>query len=92
MPEHQSDFAFDIGYNSAPAASPDLRDEIAQARGLPLRECVEVSFRGGQLDAVTGVLELVAAPDFPWNPRAPLQLRVAGFTFSSREIACWTKL
>jgi hypothetical protein len=75
-----------------PIAPPDLRDEIAAAWGLPLGEQVEISFRGGELDAIAGVLDIAAAPAFPWNPREPLQLRIAGFTFTSREIARWTRL
>lgn len=92
MPEHQASLPFDLPYNPAPAAPPELRDEIAQAWGLPLGERVEVSFRDGQLDGISGVLELITPPDYPWNPREPLQLRIAGYPFSSRAIAQWTKL
>lgn len=92
MSEHQTNLPLDAPLNPAPAAPPELRDEIARAWGLPLGERVEISFRGGQLDAITGRLELVSAPDFPWNPRQPLALRIAGFTFSSRDIARWTKI
>lgn len=92
MPEHQASLPLDASFASAPAAAPELRDEIAGAWGLPLGERVEVSFRGGQLDTIAGVLELVAAPSYPWNPREPLSLRIAGFTFSSREIARWASI
>jgi hypothetical protein len=53
---------------------------------------VEIAFRNGQLDAITGVLEIAAPPSFPWNPREPLALRIAGYGFSSRDIARWTRV
>jgi hypothetical protein len=92
MPEHQADLPLDAAFNPAPAAPPELRDEIARAWGLPLGERVEISLRDGSVDTLAGVLELAAAPDFPWNPRQPLRLRVAGFVFSSRDIGRWTTL
>jgi hypothetical protein len=92
MPEHQPDLPLDAAFNPEPAAPPELRDEIAHAWSLPLGERIEISFRNAQLDTLAGVLELAAAPDFPWNPRQPLHLRIAGFVFSSRDIEYWTKL
>lgn len=92
MSEQQISLGLDATHTSAPAVVPELRDEIALAWGLPLGERTEVRFRGGQPDAITGVLELLTAPDFPWNPRQALQLRIAGFVFSSREIESWTRL
>jgi hypothetical protein len=92
MPEHQTDLPLDAAFSPEPAAVPELRDETARAWGLPLGERVEVSFRAGQLDTLAGVLELAAAPDFPWNPRQPLQLRIAGFVFNNRDVEHWTKL
>jgi hypothetical protein len=92
MPEQQTSLGFDLPHNPAPSVVPELRDEIAQAWGLPLGERVEVTFCNGQLDAITGVLELAAAPDFPWDPHQPLALRIAGYGFSSRDIAGWTRV
>lgn len=92
MSDDQFAFAFDFAPSLEPAVGADLRDEIAATWGLPLGEKVEVFFRGGQLDAITGLLEIAAAPDFPWNPRQPLQLRVAGFVFNSREIEHWVRV
>jgi hypothetical protein len=92
MAEQQINLAFDTSLAPAPAAPPELRDEIAQAWGLPLGARVEISFRGGQLDAIAGVLELLSTPDYPWNPRQLLQLRIAGFTFTSRDIERWTRV
>lgn len=90
--EHQSDLPLEAGFGAEPAALPELRVEIAHVWGLPIDERVEISFRDAQIDALTGMLELAAAPDFPWNPRQPLTLRIAGFTFSSRDIERWAKL
>ena len=92
MPEHQFDFAFDPTDSSEPAIGGDLRDEIAGVWGLPVGERIEVFFRDGQLDSITGALELAAAPDYPWNPRQPLQLRIAGFVFSTRDIEHWARV
>lgn len=91
MSEHQTSLAFDVGFSPKPAAIPELRDEIAQAWGLPLGERVEVCFRGSQRAATTGVLELLTSPDYPWNPQQPLQLSIAGLVFSSRQIERWTR-
>ena len=90
MSEHQISLGLDDVYHPAPAAPPELREEIAQAWGLPLGSRVEVCFRDSQRSAMTGTLELLTAPDYPWNPRQTLQLRIAGFVFSSREIDRWT--
>jgi hypothetical protein len=90
--EHQIDLPIDATFGPEPSAPPELRDEIARAWSLPLGERVEVSFRDGQLDTLAGVLELAAAPDFPWNPREPLTLRIAGFVFSTRDIERWTRV
>jgi hypothetical protein len=92
MPEHQISLGLDATHTTAPKAVPELRDEIAQAWGLPLGERIEVRLRDCQCDALTGILELVSPPDFPWNAREPLHLRIAGFPFSSRVIQSWTKV
>jgi hypothetical protein len=92
MSEHQTSLPLDMDYSTAPAVVPELRDEIARAWGLPLGERAEICFRGSQRAAITGILELLSSPDCPWNPRQPLQLRIAGFIFSSREIERWTRL
>lgn len=89
--EHQGQLPLDANSDLAPAAPPELRDEIARTWGLPIGERVEVRLRNDAIDALVGVLELAAAPEFPWNPRDPLSLRIAGFGFSSRDIAQWTR-
>ncbi len=90
MPEQQTHLPLDTTFSLAPEAPPELRDEIARVWGLPLGKRVAVSLRNNQLEAVTGVLELAAAPDFPWNSRQALRLRIVGCDFSSRDIERWT--
>lgn len=92
MSEQQISLDLDVGYQPAPAVVPELRDEIAATWGLPLGQRVEICFRGGERSAVTGTLELLRAPAYPWEPRDALQLRIAGLIFSSREIERWTTL
>ena len=90
MPEQQINLGLDTTHATEPAVVPQLREEIAEALGLPLGERVEIRLRD-QPAAITGVLELLAAPSYPWNSRETLQLRVAGFAFNSREIESWTR-
>jgi hypothetical protein len=92
MEEHQTSLNFDANYSTAPTVLPEMRDEIARVWGLPLGQRVEVCLVGGQRAAVTGTLELCSTPDFPWNSRQALRLRVRGLEFSSREIERWTLL
>ncbi len=92
MAEHQSNLPLNAPFSAESSSPPDLREEIARMWSLPIGERVEVVLRDGQVDSLTGVLELAAAPDFPWNPRQPLTLRLAGFMFSSREIERWTRI
>lgn len=92
MPEHQASLPFDLSYQPAPGAPPEMRDEIAHVWGLPIGAHAEITLRDESLDTVSGLLELVSTPDFPWNPRQPLQLRVNGFVFDSRAIERWTCL
>ena len=92
MGEHQDSLDLDVSYNREPTVIPELRDEIAHTWGLPLGERVEVCFRGSQRAGITGVLELLSTPDYPWDARQPLQLRMVGLVFSSREIERWTRI
>ena len=91
LSEHQISLGLDVGYNTEPAGVPALRDEIAAAWSLPLGQRVEVCFRG-ERSAVTGILELLRTPEYPWDPHQPLQLGISGLVFSSREIERWTKI
>jgi hypothetical protein len=87
--EHQINLGLDIGFSSEPAVIPELREEIAQVWSLPLGHRVEVCFTCSQRAAITGTLELLTSPDYPWDPHQPLRLRIAGLVFSNREIECW---
>lgn len=90
MPDDQLALTFDSSPTLQPGPAPHLREEIARAWGLPLGERVELTFRPGfPLASVVGLLELRVSPDFPWNPRQPLALRIAGQDFSSRDIDHW---
>jgi hypothetical protein len=91
MAEHQTNLRLEVGYEPAPAVESALREEIAAAWGLPLGQRVEVSLRNERC-ALRGVLELQSAPDYPWDGRQALQLAVAGFVFSSREMEHWAVL
>jgi hypothetical protein len=91
MAEHQTSLRLDVGYEPAPPVVSELRDEIAVAWGLPLGQSVEVSLRNERF-VLRGVLELRRAPDYPWDGRQALQLAVAGFVFSNRQIERWTVL
>jgi hypothetical protein len=92
MREQQISLDLGVGYQTAPVVVPELRDEIAATWGLPIGQRVEICFRGGERSAVTGTLELVCAPNYPWDPRQALQLSIAGLIFTSREIERWIKL
>lgn len=65
MGEQQTSLGLEAGFNTAPAVVPELRDEIAAVWDYPLGKRVEVCFKGGERSVVTGVLELLRAPDFP---------------------------
>lgn len=89
--EYQISLALDAGFSAAPPVVPELRDEIAAAWGLPLGERVEICLRDGG-STITGKLELLRSPDYPWDPHQPLRLAIAGLVFNSREIDRWTKI
>jgi hypothetical protein len=90
--EHQISLDLDMGFQPAPVLVPELRDEVATLWGYPLGQRVEICFRGGERSAVTGKLELLRAPDYPWDRHQPLKLAIAGLVFSSRDIDRWTIL
>lgn len=92
MDEQQISLELEISYSAPTAGTAEIRDEIAQAWGLPLGQRLEVCFRGSQRAAITGTLELLSTPNYPWDPHQSLQLRIAGFIFDSHEIERWTKI
>lgn len=89
--EYQTDLKLEGIYAAVPVLGADLRSEIAAAWGLPLGQRVEVSLRNERC-ALQGVLELRRAPDYPWDGRQALQLVIAGFVFSSRDMERWAVL
>lgn len=90
--EHQISLGLDGGFNTAPAVVSELQDEIATAWGLPIGQRIEICLKGAQRSAVSGLLELLQAPDYPWDRHQPLRLAIAGFVFSSRDIERWTQI
>ena len=92
MAQNQLRLGLDTEFTTAPVILPQLREEIADVWRLPLGERVEVCFRGADRSSVIGNLELVAAPDYPWDPLQPLGLQISGYVFSSREIDRWTRI
>ena len=69
-----------------------LLQEVSAAWGLPIGLRVRVSVRDSSLPELSGRLELITAPDLPFNPRVALRLRVSGVVFSSAEIVEWVGL
>ena len=92
MSGQQTSLNLDASYSTEPVVTPDLRDEIAKAWGIPLGQRVEVCLKGGERFAATGILELISTPDFPWDARKSLKLRLSGLNFTTRDIDRWTKL
>jgi len=92
MLPRQTEFDLGVSYDPVPQVPLSLHSEIARAWRLPLRECVEIRLRDNSIPALRGPLELLTAPDYPWDPRQPLSLRIAGYTFHSHEIESWTQL
>ena len=88
--DSQSEFILGETVGEAPAVPSDICDEIAQIWGLPLGRVVTLRLLGQERIELRGRLELVKAPEYPWEKRQPLRLKVAGVVFSSREIESWT--
>lgn len=94
-PADQSEFLFSDG--PAPELAPpeplaDLVADMSRLWNLPLYQKARLTLKDHSLDDVSGRLELVHAPDLPLNPAHSLTLRVAGVTFTSRQITAWTLL
>jgi len=83
--EHQISIDLDAGFHPASAIVPELREDVAAFWGYPIGQRVEVCFGGGQRSAVTGKLELLRAPDYPWDRRQPCTWPSQA-SFSTREI------
>jgi len=93
MTDDQLALPFDSSPELLPGPVPHLRAEIARIWALPLGEHVEIAFRPAfPLAGINGILELRSSPDLPWNPRRPLDLRIAPCDFTSRDIDHWKLL
>ena len=91
--ERQNEFLFPEG----PAPSIELPDfrtgfyqEVAQIWNLPLGQRARLELREHDLPEIAGVLELVRAPDLPFNSREPLRLCVGSISFLSSQVASWS--
>lgn len=66
-----------------------LFTEIAATWDVPLGQHVRVTLSGHTFDELTGRLEIATSPDFPFNHRRALLLRIGEFTFTHRQITGW---
>jgi hypothetical protein len=89
----QLQFLFADGHSpqlGTPLADDPLVSDIARVWGLPIGRNVRIHLKEGEnLPVLDGRLELVSAPDLPFDPRQTLNLRVRGYVFSNRAISGW---
>lgn len=91
MPEGvQGEFVFVDGWPAAEQPlPPSLDDEIAAAWHVPIGERVHVSLRDHDVPGASGLLVIAQAPDWPFDPRRPLALRIGHVAFTHRQIESW---
>jgi len=70
--------------------APSLTDELAAVWGLPLGRRVRVELRQHAAPGLSGVLQVAGLPDLPFDPRAPLRLRIGHEEFTSRQVVAWS--
>jgi hypothetical protein len=70
--------------------APTLTDELASVWGLPLGRKVRVELRNHSVAGLSGMLEVARLPDFPFDAKAPLSVRIGHVAFTSRELAAWS--
>ena len=74
--------------------SPDPRSalfaEIGALWQLPVGQVARVNLNGHNLSDLQGRIELVRAPDLPFDRREVLALRIGTIEFSSRQIVSWS--
>ena len=91
--DDQQEFLFAAGDTpqlGLPLADDPLVSDIANAWSLPVGKKIRVHLKDGEnLRVLDGRLELVSAPDVPFDPRQALSLRIRGYVFSSRVISGW---
>jgi hypothetical protein len=93
MPDEgiQGEFVFVDGWPGGEATSllPTLDEEIAALWHVPIGKRVDVSLRRHDLTGTRGRLEIARAPDWPFNPRQPLALRIGHVGFTHQQIESW---
>lgn len=67
-----------------------MTDELAAVWGLPLGRKVRVELRNHAVEGLHGVVQVAGLPDLPFNPRAPLRLRIGREEFTSRQVVAWS--
>jgi hypothetical protein len=89
----QQEFLFASGDSprlGLPQADDPLISDIARVWNLPIGRKVRIHLKASEnLPMLDGRLELASAPDMPFDPRQPLNLRIRGYEFSSRAINGW---
>jgi hypothetical protein len=89
----QQEFLFVSGDSprlGLPQADDPLISDIAKVWNLPIGRKVHIHLKAGEnLPMLDGRLELVSAPDVPFDSRQALKLRIRGYEFSSRAIGAW---
>jgi len=83
--------SLDLNFN-VPAEPPEslgIQEEVASVWGLPIGKFVELNLRTGSIRTLRGKLELNTAPDFPWNAKEVLNLKINKVSFRSRDIEHW---
>jgi len=92
--DDQLQFLFADGHSpqlGTPLHDDPLVSEIAQIWGLPIERKVRIHLKDGEnLPVLDGRLELVSAPDLPFDRRQALNLRVRGYVFSSQAVSGWS--
>jgi hypothetical protein len=91
--DDQQEFLFangDTPQLGTPVSDDPLVRDITLTWSLPIGYKVRVHLKDDEnLSVLEGRLELVSAPDVPFDPRQALSLRIRGYVFSSRAIASW---
>ncbi|TVR45960.1 MAG: hypothetical protein EA425_17650 [Puniceicoccaceae bacterium] len=88
----QGEFLFVDGWDGPDGdggQTPSVSGEIARIWKLPIGEQVEVTLAKHALPGTCGRLEVAKAPEYPFDPRKQLRLRIGHAEFSSSQIVKW---
>jgi len=72
------------------ALAPSITDELAAAWSLPIGRHLHVELRGHEVAGLRGLLQVVSMPEYPFDPRRALHLRIGHVSFTSQQIASWS--